>query len=233
MGKLRRPKAASASAREFFLELRRLHLHAGEPSMRDLARRIGGRRVSHTTVHGAFTGPGLPKWGVAELLGKQLGADIGVLKTLWLRAREAEDPEPTTVPEDVEADQRRISVGAVPFTEVDEHAYGAVESAYEPRRSFRVAEGSGLLLLSPAERRVALAVATGLTNSQAADHLHVSRHTVDAHLRQIFLKLGIVRRTELASLVARDAYRLGRGAAGSFGDDPDDGGAAGVPAKLP
>ncbi|WP_305784297.1 helix-turn-helix transcriptional regulator [Symbioplanes lichenis] len=56
--------------------------------------------------------------------------------------------------------------------------------------------------LSPAEERVALLVAGGLTNSQVATQLFLSRHTVDSHLRKIFVKLTIKRRVELAALVA-------------------------------
>jgi DNA-binding CsgD family transcriptional regulator len=58
--------------------------------------------------------------------------------------------------------------------------------------------------LSPAERPVALAVARGLTNIEAARELYLSRHTVDSHLRKIFNKLGVSRRAELAALVARE-----------------------------
>jgi DNA-binding CsgD family transcriptional regulator len=66
------------------------------------------------------------------------------------------------------------------------------------------AEPSCLPQLSAAERRVALLVAKGLTNLEVAEHLFLSRHTVDSHLRKIFHKLEINRRVELASLVARE-----------------------------
>jgi DNA-binding CsgD family transcriptional regulator/tetratricopeptide (TPR) repeat protein len=58
--------------------------------------------------------------------------------------------------------------------------------------------------LSPAERRVALLVAEGLTNIEVAEKLYLSRHTVDSHLRRIFVKLEINRRVELAARVARE-----------------------------
>jgi DNA-binding CsgD family transcriptional regulator len=44
-------------------------------------------------------------------------------------------------------------------------------------------------------------VAEGLTNAQVADRLFVSRHTVDFHLRQIFRKLAVRSRTELARVL--------------------------------
>ncbi|GAA2588799.1 hypothetical protein GCM10010435_79090 [Winogradskya consettensis] len=58
--------------------------------------------------------------------------------------------------------------------------------------------------LSPAERKVALLVADGLTNLQVAGELYLSRHTVDSHLRHIFAKLEIKRRIELAKRVERE-----------------------------
>jgi ketoreductase RED2 len=57
--------------------------------------------------------------------------------------------------------------------------------------------------LTPAELRVAEAVGAGLTNAQAARRLFVSPHTVDYHLRQIFLKLGISSRVQLAAFLTR------------------------------
>jgi DNA-binding CsgD family transcriptional regulator len=55
--------------------------------------------------------------------------------------------------------------------------------------------------LTDTERRVAEVVAEGLTNRQTGGRLFVSRHTIDFHLRQIFRKLAITSRVELASVV--------------------------------
>jgi DNA-binding CsgD family transcriptional regulator len=52
--------------------------------------------------------------------------------------------------------------------------------------------------LTKAERRVAHAVADGMTNREAAAHLFVSVKTVDFHLQQIYRKLAVRSRTELA-----------------------------------
>jgi DNA-binding CsgD family transcriptional regulator len=45
-------------------------------------------------------------------------------------------------------------------------------------------------------------VAEGLTNQQVADRMYVSVHTVAFHLKQVFRKLGIGSRVELARMVA-------------------------------
>jgi DNA-binding CsgD family transcriptional regulator len=60
---------------------------------------------------------------------------------------------------------------------------------------------TGWASLTEAERRVAWVVAEGSTNAQAAADLHLSRHTVDFHLRQIYRKLAIGSRVELARVV--------------------------------
>ncbi|MFI1977010.1 AAA family ATPase [Streptomyces wedmorensis] len=60
--------------------------------------------------------------------------------------------------------------------------------------------------LTPQERHVARLVATGLTTKEAAAELFVSPRTIDAHLRNIFRKLGIESRRQLrgvAGLVPR------------------------------
>ncbi|WP_203780943.1 ATP-binding protein [Paractinoplanes rishiriensis] len=58
--------------------------------------------------------------------------------------------------------------------------------------------------LTKAERRVAIEVGAGRTNSEVAEVLYISKHTVDAHLRNIFAKLGVRRRAELARIVAQE-----------------------------
>lgn len=65
---------------------------------------------------------------------------------------------------------------------------------YKPTASFS---------LSVAERRVANLVAQGKSNFVVAAELHLSIHTVRAHLREIFVKLGIKHRSELASALTR------------------------------
>jgi len=61
--------------------------------------------------------------------------------------------------------------------------------------------------LSGAERRVATLVAEGCTNREAAAKLFLSRYTVDAHLRHIFVKLGIDSRAALGRISAEQARR--------------------------
>jgi DNA-binding CsgD family transcriptional regulator len=53
--------------------------------------------------------------------------------------------------------------------------------------------------LTPPEQRVAAAVARGLTNRQAAAELFLSPKTIEFHLGQIYRKLGISSRSQLAA----------------------------------
>jgi DNA-binding CsgD family transcriptional regulator len=54
--------------------------------------------------------------------------------------------------------------------------------------------------LTDAELRIAELVAGGLTNRNIAEYLNLSPHTIDAHLKHTYLKLGIHSRVELTVL---------------------------------
>jgi DNA-binding CsgD family transcriptional regulator len=110
-----------------------------------------------------------------------------------------------------------VLCGPVPLT----HALSAYEAAGSARDAARVrsrlasANGRqtrresgprrralfGWNALTPNERAVADLVAEGLTNAEVGRKLCLSRHTVDFHLRQIFLKLGITSRVVLTRMV--------------------------------
>jgi DNA-binding NarL/FixJ family response regulator len=69
-----------------------------------------------------------------------------------------------------------------------------------------VASGKGL---GRAEMRVALLVAEGLSNKQIADQLFISRHTVESHLKQTFVKLGVRSRVDLTRVILASASETG------------------------
>ena len=58
--------------------------------------------------------------------------------------------------------------------------------------------------LSAREREVASAAAGGMTNEEVANHLCVSVPTVKFHLFQVFRKLGVTRRAQLAGVLQRE-----------------------------
>ncbi|MCF2533184.1 ATP-binding protein [Yinghuangia soli] len=69
-----------------------------------------------------------------------------------------------------------------------------------PRANSRPTEGWEAI--TPAELRVVRLVAEGRTNRDIAQQLHLSPHTVDAHLRHAFAKLGVSNRIALTRVAA-------------------------------
>ncbi len=67
--------------------------------------------------------------------------------------------------------------------------------------------GSGWEALTPRELEVVALVTLGATNQQAARRLRLSPHTVNAHLRHVFTKLGVTSRVELTRVaVVREQH---------------------------
>jgi DNA-binding NarL/FixJ family response regulator len=74
----------------------------------------------------------------------------------------------------------------------------------EIARTLRTApRADPLTPLTHAERQIARLVKQGLTNQEIADHLVISRRTVESHLSRIFRKLDLRTRTQLATLPTR------------------------------
>ena len=109
---------------------------------------------------------------------------------------------------------------AVPTQLEPVHDGGAVVGAIvrlRVNRSARTPDGTpnsrpdratfGWSSLTESEAGVADLVADGLTNREVANRLFVSPHTVDAHLRHIYRKLGIRSRVELTRVVAEHDAR--------------------------
>ena len=77
------------------------------------------------------------------------------------------------------------------------------------RRVTRVrAVAEGMDALTTAERAIALAVSRGMTNKEVAEHLFISPHTVNSHLRNVFAKLDVNSRVELTRLATASPVEL-------------------------
>jgi DNA-binding CsgD family transcriptional regulator len=61
----------------------------------------------------------------------------------------------------------------------------------------------GVDSLTPSEVRVARLAVDGMTNREIAQGLFVTAKTVETHLRHVYQKLGIEKRTELAAALSR------------------------------
>ncbi|WP_267888783.1 LuxR family transcriptional regulator, partial [Streptomyces sp. NRRL F-5755] len=86
-------------------------------------------------------------------------------------------------------------------------------SACPPERSERPGAGRSATGLSGAELRVATLAARGYTNRQIAGALFITISTVEQHLTRAYRKLGVQRRTDLATRLNLDAEE-GTGPAG-------------------
>jgi DNA-binding CsgD family transcriptional regulator len=100
--------------------------------------------------------------------------------------------------------ERYSVLGAQPFLE-----QCATDLAASGLRVSTGHEIGPLAVLSAKEHRVAHLVAAGLTNQQVAREIYISVKTVEFHLGNIFAKLGINSRKDLAALVADQAAQGG------------------------
>ena len=71
----------------------------------------------------------------------------------------------------------------------------------KPRKNVRGRGGKECL--TPREREIAMLMATGLTNKEIGEKLFVSEQTVKNHVSNIYRKLGIDDRTQLALWAVR------------------------------
>lgn len=98
-----------------------------------------------------------------------------------------------------EAEEVFAQLGAAPWRARAAVLLGAATPA---RRRSGTSDDS----LTAQERRVAAVIATGRTVREAALELRVSPKTVDSHLRQVYAKLGIRSRAELALIAAERGW---------------------------
>jgi DNA-binding CsgD family transcriptional regulator len=63
----------------------------------------------------------------------------------------------------------------------------------------RLGDRAAVDTLTKTERRIADLVAEGLTNAEVAAQLYLSARTVESHLTQIYRKVGVRNRSELAA----------------------------------
>nr|WP_308284808.1 helix-turn-helix transcriptional regulator [Streptomyces longispororuber] len=86
---------------------------------------------------------------------------------------------------------------------------GTAAWAGRARAELRAAGGTGpataphLSALTWQERRVAALAASGLTNKEIGERMHLSPRTVSSHLYRVFPKLGITSRAALRDALSR------------------------------
>lgn len=90
---------------------------------------------------------------------------------------------------------------SVPCAESGE-ASGMQSGKGTPETGSDAANGAGLL--TPRETEIVSAVTKGLTDKEIAEQLFISPRTVDKHLRNIFVKLGLTSRVALVTWAIRN-----------------------------
>ena len=76
---------------KLFERLDRLHLAAGHPSIREIARRVGRGMISSSTVHNVFRQSRVPSWDYLEKIVIALHGDTAEFLDLWQAAWQAEN----------------------------------------------------------------------------------------------------------------------------------------------
>lgn len=90
MSRIQRSPLPRGAHRDLIEQLRDLHLRAGLPSVRDIARKT--HALSHDTVHRTLVGKAVPRWGPLELIVEVLGGDIEAFRELWIAAHRQTEP---------------------------------------------------------------------------------------------------------------------------------------------
>ena len=74
-----------------------------------------------------------------------------------------------------------------------------ISEAEEPVQEQTAAEGPEQSILTSREREILDLVAQGLSNREIAEQLFVSRYTVESHIKHIYRKLAVTKRTKAVS----------------------------------
>ena len=106
-----------------------------------------------------------------------------------------------------------VHAGESGFSRIDTVALVAAvrrrgtDTPVTPPRTATALPGAALADLGRAEMRVVTLVADGLNNREIAEHLFLSRHTIESHLKRVYAKLHIRSRVELTRLLLNAGER--------------------------
>ena len=94
-------------------------------------------------------------------------------------------------------------LGAARYRDAAERELGKLGHRIPRRTRAGTADGDGIGSLTERERQVAQLVVDRRTNAEIAAELFLSTKTIESHMRNIFVKLGVSSRVELARTVER------------------------------
>jgi DNA-binding NarL/FixJ family response regulator len=139
-----------------------------------------------------------------------VGAPIeaALSRTLAGRALAQEGQRKRAVAELRRAAAKLDSCGALRYRDQAERELGKLGHRVHRRTRPGKADGTGLETLTARELQVAQLVADSKTNPEIASELFLSQKTVETHIRNIFRKLDVASRVELARAVERAAHSM-------------------------
>jgi DNA-binding NarL/FixJ family response regulator len=196
VGEIDRARAAAASAEDFARQvglprsLAMAHRAAAEVALHEgsSARAIDGARrsVAAAETSGAYLDAALAR----AVLGRALALDGDVDLAVAELERAAADLD---------------AYGALRFRDATEHELRKLGRRIHRRTRVGEALASGVASLSGRELEVAQLVVERRTNAEIASDLFLSLKTVETHLRNIFRKLDVTSRVDVARAVERAA----------------------------
>jgi DNA-binding NarL/FixJ family response regulator len=135
----------------------------------------------------------------------EAGAPIeaALSRTLGGRALAQSGERDLAVAELQRAAAKLETCGALRYRDAAERELGKLGHRIHRRTRPGKADGIGIETLTERELQVARLVADGKTNPEIAAQLFLSHKTVETHIRNIFRKLDVASRVELARAVER------------------------------
>jgi ATP/maltotriose-dependent transcriptional regulator MalT len=175
---------------------------AGLPLARAWADRATAAVALHVGDAARAAERALASADTAEHVGAPIEAALS--RTLAGRALSRAGKRDRAVAELQRAAEAFEGCGALRYRELAERELGKL--GHRPHRRTRAgkADGVGIDRLTEREIQVARLVVDRKTNPQIAAELFLSQKTVETHLRNIFRKVGVTTRVELARAVMRD-----------------------------
>src|SRR5919108_108883 len=136
---------------------------------------------------------------------EEIGARLHAAQSRMLagRALAAAGDEAAAVASLEQAAAEFDACGAPRYRDAAEHQLRQVGPAVHPRTERGKADGSGIEALTGRELEVARLVVDRRTNLEIAAELFLSIKTVETHMRNIFRKLGVSSRVEVARVLER------------------------------
>ena len=179
---------------------------AAEASGLSLPRAWADRATAAVAFHGGDTARAIERALASADAAADVGAPIesGLSRTLAGRALAEGGQSKRAVAELHNAAAAFEACGALRYQQLAERELGKL--GHRPHRRTRPgkADGTGIERLTERELQVARLVVDRRTNAEIAAELFLSKKTIEAHLRNVFRKVGVSTRVELARALIRD-----------------------------